>query len=166
MNLAVEPVVGLSTKLVYNTNRGQLLSLQAVTLRDVFRCYAWNKHCSLFFSGRFLTEGKTQKYLWAKIHFWSPATLWTTQNSQGVWDDLLSVPRVRTKHGEAAFSYYAPNIWNKLPESCRSAATLTTLKKLNSLQSQHMYIERMGGEVSRCVLSSPCMNIFSPHNFS
>ena len=40
----------------------------------------------------------------------------------------LSVPRVRTKHGEAAFSYYAPNIWNKLPEICRSAATLTTFK--------------------------------------
>ena len=40
----------------------------------------------------------------------------------------LSVPRVRTKHGEAAFSYYAPSIWNKLPEICRSAATLTTFK--------------------------------------
>jgi len=39
-----------------------------------------------------------------------------------------SVPRVRTKHGEAAFSYYAPKIWNKLPETCRSAATLTTFK--------------------------------------
>ena len=38
---------------------------------------------------------------------------------------LLSVPRVRTKHGEAAFSYYAPNIWNKqttrnLQVSCNS----------------------------------------------
>ncbi|XP_032872790.1 uncharacterized protein LOC116970201, partial [Amblyraja radiata] len=37
---------------------------------------------------------------------------------------LLCVPRVRTKHGEAAFSFYAPHIWNKLPENCRSAATL------------------------------------------
>jgi len=26
------------------------------------------------------------------------------------------------------FSYYAPNIWNKLPETCRSASTLTTFK--------------------------------------
>ena len=38
---------------------------------------------------------------------------------------LLSVPRVRTKHGEAAFSYYEPHIWNKLPENCRSAPTFT-----------------------------------------
>ena len=37
---------------------------------------------------------------------------------------LLSVPRV-TKHGEAAFSYYAPHIWNKLHENFQSAPTLT-----------------------------------------
>ena len=40
---------------------------------------------------------------------------------------LLSVPRVKTKHGEAAFSFYAPHIWNKLPENCRSA-TLSSFK--------------------------------------
>ena len=34
---------------------------------------------------------------------------------------LLSVPRVRTKPGAAALSYYEPHIWNKLPENCRSA---------------------------------------------
>jgi len=28
---------------------------------------------------------------------------------------LLTVPRVRTEHGEAAFSFYAPQLWNKLP---------------------------------------------------
>ena len=48
---------------------------------------------------------------------------------------LLSVPRVRTKHAEAAFSYYAAQIWNKLPESCRSAPTLASFKsKLKTLQ--------------------------------
>ena len=41
---------------------------------------------------------------------------------------LLTVPRVRTKQGEAAFSYYAPKIWNKLPENLRSAATLSSFK--------------------------------------
>ncbi|XP_068571421.1 uncharacterized protein [Cebidichthys violaceus] len=41
---------------------------------------------------------------------------------------LLSVPRVRTKHGEAAFSFSAPHIWNKVPESCRSAETLSSFK--------------------------------------
>ena len=40
----------------------------------------------------------------------------------------LLVPGVKTKHGEAAFSYYAPHIWNKLPENCRSAPTLTAFK--------------------------------------
>ncbi|XP_068573506.1 uncharacterized protein, partial [Cebidichthys violaceus] len=41
---------------------------------------------------------------------------------------LLSVPRVRTKHGEAAFSFFAPHIWNKVPESCRSAESLSSFK--------------------------------------
>ena len=41
---------------------------------------------------------------------------------------LLSVPRVRTKHGEAAFSFHAPHMWNKHPETCRSAPTLTSFK--------------------------------------
>uniref|UniRef100_A0A3B3B5V6 Reverse transcriptase domain-containing protein n=1 Tax=Oryzias melastigma TaxID=30732 RepID=A0A3B3B5V6_ORYME len=41
---------------------------------------------------------------------------------------LLSVPRVRTKHGEAAFSFYAPQIWNRLPENLRSAETLSVFK--------------------------------------
>ena len=40
----------------------------------------------------------------------------------------LSVPRVRTKHGDAAFSYSEPHTWNKLPENCRSAPTLTSFK--------------------------------------
>ena len=41
---------------------------------------------------------------------------------------FLSVPRVRTRHGEAAFSFYAPHVWNKLPESLRSAETLSVFK--------------------------------------
>ena len=41
---------------------------------------------------------------------------------------FLSVPRVRTRHGEAAFSFYAPHVWNKLPESLRSAETLSLFK--------------------------------------
>lgn len=36
---------------------------------------------------------------------------------------LLCVPRTRTKHSEAAFSYNAPHLWNKLPEHLRSAQT-------------------------------------------
>jgi len=41
---------------------------------------------------------------------------------------LLSVPIVRTKHREAAFSFYGPYMWNKLPENCRSASTLLLFK--------------------------------------
>ncbi len=41
---------------------------------------------------------------------------------------LMSVPTATTKHGEAAFSYSAPNIWKKLPENCRSAETLNAFK--------------------------------------
>ncbi|KAF7660292.1 hypothetical protein LDENG_00283910 [Lucifuga dentata] len=41
---------------------------------------------------------------------------------------LLSVPRVRTKHGEAAFSFSAPHLWNKLSEGLRSAPTINSFK--------------------------------------
>ncbi|KAF7657082.1 hypothetical protein LDENG_00031860, partial [Lucifuga dentata] len=47
---------------------------------------------------------------------------------------LLSVPRFRTKHGEAAFSFSAPQLWNKLPQDLRSAPTVTAFKtKLKTL---------------------------------
>lgn len=42
--------------------------------------------------------------------------------------NLLIIPRVNTKHGEAGFSYYATNSWNKLPEDLRLAPTLTAFK--------------------------------------
>uniref|UniRef100_A0A3P9NJI2 Ig-like domain-containing protein n=1 Tax=Poecilia reticulata TaxID=8081 RepID=A0A3P9NJI2_POERE len=41
---------------------------------------------------------------------------------------LLCIPRTRTKHGEAAFSFYAPQIWNKLPENCKKVETLSSFK--------------------------------------
>lgn len=40
----------------------------------------------------------------------------------------LIVPRIKTKQGGAAFSYYAPHCWNSLPESIRSAPTLAIFK--------------------------------------
>ena len=43
--------------------------------------------------------------------------------------NLLIIPRVNTKHGEAGFSYSATNSWNKLPDDLRLAPTLTTFKK-------------------------------------
>ena len=41
---------------------------------------------------------------------------------------LLCVPRTRTKQGEAAFSYSAPHLWNKLPVDLRSAQTVSSFK--------------------------------------
>ena len=42
---------------------------------------------------------------------------------------LLIVPRLRTKHAEVAFSFYAPRKWNKLPENLRSSPTLSSFNK-------------------------------------
>ncbi|KAF7655864.1 hypothetical protein LDENG_00049310 [Lucifuga dentata] len=41
---------------------------------------------------------------------------------------LLSIPSVRTKHGEAAFSFSVPQLWNKLPEDFRSTPTVNSFK--------------------------------------
>lgn len=68
-------------------------------------------------------NGLGPKYISDLLIFYEPSR---SLRSSGA--GLLTVPRVRTKHGEAAFSFYAPHIWNKLPESCRSAETLTTFK--------------------------------------
>lgn len=48
--------------------------------------------------------------------------------------DLLTVHRLKTKRGEAAFSFYSPHIWNKLPENFRSAPTLSSLTFPDSVQ--------------------------------
>jgi len=41
---------------------------------------------------------------------------------------LLCVPRIKTKQGEASFSFYASRLWNKLPENLRSAETVNSFK--------------------------------------
>ncbi len=40
----------------------------------------------------------------------------------------LEIPRVHTKQGESAFSYYAARSWNQVPEEIRCAKTLATFK--------------------------------------
>ncbi len=37
----------------------------------------------------------------------------------------LEIPRVHTKQGESAFSYYAARSWNQLPEEIRFTFTFT-----------------------------------------
>lgn len=41
---------------------------------------------------------------------------------------LLVKPSVRTKCGEAAFSYYAVQLWNQLPEEIKNAPTVASFK--------------------------------------
>ncbi len=40
----------------------------------------------------------------------------------------LEIPRVHTKQGESAFSYYAARSWNQLPEEIKCPKTLATFK--------------------------------------
>jgi len=68
-------------------------------------------------------NGLGPKYINDLLHNYEPSR---SLRSSGT--GLLSVLRVRTKHGKAAFSYYAPTLWNKVPESCTSAETLSIFK--------------------------------------
>ena len=50
----------------------------------------------------------------------------TLRSNKGL---LLSLPRTKTKSGTRAFSSAAPAVWNKLPLSVRSCATLLSFRK-------------------------------------
>ena len=44
--------------------------------------------------------------------------------------ERLTVPKVRTKtNGEAAFSFYGPNLWNTIPISLRKAISVDIFKR-------------------------------------
>ncbi len=47
---------------------------------------------------------------------------------RSVGSSQLEIPRVHTKQGESAFSYFAACSWNQLPEEIRCAKTLATFK--------------------------------------
>ena len=53
----------------------------------------------------------------------------------------ITVTKARTKrHGEAAFSFYAPSLWNTLPEYLRMAETVETFKRaLKTYLFYHLY---------------------------
>ena len=42
--------------------------------------------------------------------------------------NLLVMTTVRTKHGEAAFSCYAAQLWNQLPDGIKDAPTVASFK--------------------------------------
>ncbi len=47
---------------------------------------------------------------------------------RSVGSSQLEIPRVHTKQGESAFSYFTTRSWNQLPEEIRCAKTLATFK--------------------------------------
>ncbi len=47
---------------------------------------------------------------------------------RSVGSSQLEIPRVHSKQGESAFSYFAAHSWNQLPEEIRCAKTLATFK--------------------------------------
>ncbi len=47
---------------------------------------------------------------------------------RSIGSSQLEIPRVHTKQGESAFSYYAARSWNQLPEEIKCAKTLATFK--------------------------------------
>lgn len=42
--------------------------------------------------------------------------------------NLLAIPSVTTKHGEAAFSCHAAKLWNQLPDNIKDAPTIASFK--------------------------------------
>ncbi len=53
----------------------------------------------------------------------------------------LEIPRVHTKQGESAFSYYAARSWNQLPEKIKCAKTLPTFK--SSLKTHLQWVRKV-----------------------
>ncbi|XP_073349448.1 uncharacterized protein [Pagrus major] len=70
-------------------------------------------------------NGLGSSYLSALLLPYQPSR---TLRSSGA--GLLTIPQVRTRtHGEAAFSYYGPRLWNSLPENLRAAENVDVFKK-------------------------------------
>ena len=42
--------------------------------------------------------------------------------------NMLVIPTVRTKHSETAFSCYAAQLWNQLPDDIKGAPTVASFK--------------------------------------
>ncbi|RJG15175.1 hypothetical protein D4A39_16695, partial [Alcanivorax profundi] len=68
-------------------------------------------------------HGSAPKYISDMLVPYEPSRTLRTSGT-----GLLLVPRVRTKHGEGAFQFYAAKIWNSLPDEVRQASTLTMFK--------------------------------------
>ncbi len=72
----------------------------------------------------------------------------------------LEIPRVHTKQGESAFSYYAARSWNQLPEEIKCAKTLATFK--SSLKLIYLAVHLLN---ERCATSELTALYFMYNHF-
>lgn len=99
------------------------------SLVENIECFDLRNHCKPFLN---TAVGLRLFFFFINIAEWSVTDRKISSSPEDVslclFTFLLSVPRVKTKHREAAFSFYAPHIWNKVPENFRSAPTLSSSK--------------------------------------
>ncbi len=68
----------------------------------------------------------------------------------------LEIPRVHTKQGESAFSYYDARSWNQLPEEIKCAKTLATFKSsLKTHLFSCAFVER-----ALCYVRTDCIVLY------
>lgn len=98
--------------LLYSAFRFSLLSGQSASARVDFKVLVYKA-----------LNGLGSEYINDMVKEYQPSrTLRSTSSGQ-----LMRI-RVQTKQGEAAFSYYGPTLWNKLPTQVRSAPDVDTFK--------------------------------------
>ena len=74
-----------------------------------------------------INNNSSPSYLRELITVYTPQTQRSLRSSQ---KSLLEVPRKNLKtFGERSFSYAAPEVWNKLPESIKSSQSTAIFKK-------------------------------------
>ncbi len=95
----------------YITHSPQVLTLASVTFRIDFKILI------LVYKS---LNGLGPKYIADMLTEFKP--------NRSVGSSQLEIPRVHTKQGESAFSYFAARSWNQLPEVIRCAKTLATFK--------------------------------------
>ena len=70
-------------------------------------------------------NGMGPTYLLDMFQLYAP-----TRSLRSTEKNLLVIPKVKTKCGEAAFSLYAAELWNKLPDDVKKAPTIDSFKSI------------------------------------
>ncbi len=113
----------------------------------------WSEHChvSCGFTLLWHYNGLGPKYMSDMLTEYKP-----NRPLRSLGSSQLEIPRVHTKQGESAFSYYAARSWNQLPEEIRCAKTLATFK---SRLKTHLFSCAFV-EWSLCYVRTDCIVIY------